>query len=68
MTVKDALTLVNEIRKLSPNLNTIEGQFVAAVEVMCAKNLRLSRKQGDWLTRIYQRAAGGGIYQRKQFI
>ncbi len=63
MTPKDALTIIAEIKKLSPRLNDWEKGFLGNFN-----HCSISKKQETALLNIYKKAAGGGIYQSRQYV
>jgi len=65
---KDALTVVSEIKKLNPKLNTWENDFVSNIEKLANKGYSFSKSQLMTLMGIYGKATGGGIYQKRQYI
>lgn len=65
MTSRNALAIISEIRKLNPKLNNWEQGFIDDLEDM---GLSLSNKQENCLLKIYEKATGGGTYQRRQYI
>jgi hypothetical protein len=57
-------TIAKFIRDSGYQPNPREEQFLNSI-----KNLsRLSEKQSEWLTGIYTKSAGGGTFQRKEYI
>lgn len=71
MTASNARQLLAEIIKLKPRLNEWERSFLESVVKQMERypNMRsISEKQGKALLNIYEKATGGGIYARRQYI
>lgn len=62
MTSGEAKTLIAEIKKLNPKLNDWEREFISN------QYSAPSPKQAACLLKIYEKATGGGVYQRRQYI
>lgn len=64
MTFQDTLAIMTEIKKLNPKLNDWEKGFLGNILI----HRKISKKQENCLIKIYEKATGGGIYQRRQYI
>ena len=65
MTIQDAFILIAAIEKLDYKANEWEKEFLQNIE-MCRYGL--SSKQAKVLTSIYDKASGGGIFQKREYI
>jgi hypothetical protein len=61
MKLSDALILIDEIRKQGYYPNDWEKDFITSIEL---RKSGLSYKQQKYLEAIYEKAVGGGRYQR----
>ena len=64
MTPKDVSDIVAEIERLKPHLNDWEKNFI---KDMKNRPFSPTRKQEKALLTIYEKAAGGGPYQDRQY-
>jgi len=64
MKTSDAQKVIAEIEKLNPKLNDYEKGFIESIR----NNSWITNKQSMVLMQIYGKAAGGGVYQRRQYI
>jgi hypothetical protein len=75
---EDAMVLIKEIRKQTYRTTDYEEKFLSGFESVDRAqqgigefgqhSAPLTSKQGNFLQMIYQKATGGGIYERRQFI
>jgi hypothetical protein len=65
MLIQDALVLIDEIRKQKFKPTDWEANFIQSIEM---RKYDLSQKQSLALNKIYEKATGGGNYQRRQYI
>jgi hypothetical protein len=63
MTLRNAIILIDEIRKQKYKPNEYESKFMSNIET---QKWNLSYKQSTVLNNIYTKAVGGGIYQARQ--
>jgi hypothetical protein len=63
MTSQDAKILIAEIKKLNPKLNSFELGFMESIQ----NSWCITKKQSACLMNIYGKAAGGGVYQNRQY-
>ncbi len=64
MLLQDAMILISEIEKAGYKYTTFEIPFI---ETLKSRKVQLSPKQSKWLQQIYEKAAGGGTYVRKEY-
>lgn len=64
MEYRDFKCLISEIRKLKYKCNVRENNFLTSIE----RYDFISDKQMTWLRQIYQKAAGGSVYERRKII
>jgi hypothetical protein len=65
MTSQDALILIDAIKKADYKLNDWENEFLQNIAM---RRSQLSAKQDKALTSIYEKANGGGIFQKREYI
>jgi hypothetical protein len=56
--------MIDRIRQLSYKLNDMESNFLVSLENSPFPNTTF--KQHKWLESIYEKASGGGRYERRQ--
>lgn len=62
-TISETRQIIAEIEKLGYEPNEWETDFLESIE-----GQSLSEKQSKCLDKIYEKASGGGIYQRKEYF
>jgi hypothetical protein len=68
MRVADAKTLLEYIDQADFNPNDWEESFLESIHMQVEQGRDLSQKQTESLERIYEKASGGGMYERKERI
>ncbi len=64
MNGNEVLLIFNEIKKLNYKPSEWEKGFLG--NILCHK--KISNKQAQALQKIYEKATGGGVFQRKEYI
>lgn len=64
MTNQDVNYILNELKKLNFKPDEWEKSFLGNI----VNHRKISDKQSDILIRIYSKATGGGLYQKRQYF
>ena len=67
MTYNDAMSIIESLDSLDYELNEWEEEFVESI-IDRDKEKELTEKQATCLNGIYQKAAGGGKFQKKEYF
>lgn len=68
MLAKDALAIVDEIRRQKVTLDKSEDGFISTVVIQCGQGRNLQQSQGDKLQALYRQAMSGRGRQSRELI
>jgi hypothetical protein len=70
MLTREAIILIEQIKKLGYKTNSWETNFILSIINMAKRNsnLALTYNQSKSVNTIYSKASGGGIFQKREYI